>query len=54
VLIATARADGHLDAEDADVIMDYAGAEGARKGALADEVALAELRRNLMHRSPGQ
>ena len=44
VLIAVARADGHLDAREADVIMDYARAEGARKGVKEDETALAELR----------
>jgi tellurite resistance protein len=44
VLIAVARADGYLDAKEVDVIMDYARAEGARKGVTEDEAALGELR----------
>jgi tellurite resistance protein len=44
VLIAVARADGYLDAKEVDVIMDYARAEGARKGVTGDEAALGELR----------
>jgi len=44
VLIAIARADGQLDAEEVDVIMEYARSEGARKGVAADEAALSELR----------
>jgi tellurite resistance protein len=52
VLIAVARADGHLDAEEVDVIMDYARAEGARKGVTEDEAALAELRRYIERLQP--
>jgi tellurite resistance protein len=52
VLIAVARADGNLDAEEVDVIMDYARAEGARKGVAADEAALAELRRYIERIQP--
>ncbi len=52
VLIAVARADGHLDAEEVDVIMDYARAEGARKGVKEDEAALAELRRYIERLQP--
>ena len=52
VLIAVARADGHLDAEEVDVIMDYARAEGARKGVTEDEAALAELRRHIERLQP--
>ena len=52
VLIAVARADGHLDAEEVDVIMDYARAEGARKGVIGDEAALAELRRYIERLQP--
>jgi tellurite resistance protein len=44
VLIAIARADGRLDAEEVNLIIDYARAEGARKGVTEDEAALAELR----------
>ena len=50
VLIAVARADGHLDAEEVDVIMDYARVEGARKGVIHNEAALAELRRYYIER----
>ena len=52
VLIAIARADGQLDAEEVDVIMDYARSEGARKGVTADETALAELRRYIERLQP--
>ncbi|MDH3513066.1 MAG: hypothetical protein OER85_19680 [Gammaproteobacteria bacterium] len=52
VLIALARADGHLDAKEVDVIMDYARAEGARKGVAEDEAALAELRRYIERLQP--
>ncbi len=52
VLIAVARADGHLDTEEVDVIMDYARAEGARKGVRADEAALVELRRYIERLQP--
>ena len=52
VLIAVARADGHLDAKEVDVIMDYARAEGARKGVTQDEAALAELRRYIERLQP--
>ena len=52
VLIAIARADGHLDAKEVDVIMDYARAEGARKGVTKDEAALAELRRYIERLQP--
>jgi tellurite resistance protein len=52
VLIAVARADGHLDAEEVDAIMDYARAEGARKGVTEDEAALAELRRYIERLQP--
>jgi len=52
VLIAVARADGHLDAEEVDVIMDYARAEGVRKGVTADEAALVELRRYIERLQP--
>ena len=52
VLIAVARADGHLDDEEVDVIMDYARAEGARKGVQEDEAALAELRRYIKRLQP--
>ena len=52
VLIAVARADGHLDAEEVDVIMDYARAEGARKGVTENEAALAELRRYIERLQP--
>ena len=52
VLIAIARADGQLDAEEIDVIMEYARAEGARKGVAEDEVALAELRRYIERLQP--
>jgi tellurite resistance protein len=52
VLIAVARADGHLDAEEVDVIMDYARAEGGRKGVTEDEAALAELRRYIERLQP--
>ena len=52
VLIAIARADGQLDAEEVDVIMEYARAEGARKGVTEDEAALAELRRYVERLQP--
>jgi uncharacterized tellurite resistance protein B-like protein len=52
VLIAIARADGQLDAEEVDVIMDYARSEGARKGVTADEAALVELRRYIERLQP--
>ena len=52
VLIAIARADGQLDAEEVDVIMEYARSEGARKGITADEAALAELRRHIERLQP--
>jgi tellurite resistance protein len=52
VLIAIARADGHLDAEEVDVILDYARAEGARKGVTRDEASLAELRRYIERLQP--
>jgi tellurite resistance protein len=52
VLIAIARADGHLDAEEVDVIMDYARSEGARKGVPEDAAALAELRRYIERLQP--
>jgi tellurite resistance protein len=52
VLLAVARADGHLDAKEVDVIMDYARAEGARKGVTEDEAALAELRRYIERLQP--
>ena len=52
VLIAIARADGHLDAEEIDVIMEYARTEGARKGVPADDTALAELRRYIERLQP--
>jgi len=52
VLIAVARADGNLDAEEVDVIMDYARAEGARKGVTEDEAALAELRNYIERLQP--
>lgn len=52
VLIAIARADGQLDAEEIDVIMEYARSEGARKGVTEDEVALAELRRYIERLQP--
>src|SRR5210317_1576788 len=52
VLIAVARADGHLNAEEVDVIMDYARAEGTRKGVTEDEAALAELRRYVERLQP--
>jgi tellurite resistance protein len=52
VLIAIARADGQLDAEEVDVIMEYARSEGARKGVMADEAALAELRRYIERLQP--
>jgi tellurite resistance protein len=52
VLIAVARADGRLDAEEVDVIMDYARVEGARKGVTTDEAALAELRRYIERLQP--
>ena len=52
VLIAVARADGQLDAEEVDVIMDYARAEGARKGVTEDEAALVELRRYIERLQP--
>jgi len=52
VLIAVARADGQLDAEEVDVIMDYARAEGARKGVTEDETALTGLRRYIERLQP--
>ena len=52
VLIAIARADGQLDADEVDVIMEYARTEGARKGVTADEAALAELRRYIERLQP--
>ena len=52
VLIAVARADGHLDAEEVNEIMDYARAEGARKGVIEDQAALAELRRYIERLQP--
>jgi uncharacterized tellurite resistance protein B-like protein len=52
VLIAIARADGQLDTEEVDVIMEYARAEGARKGVTEDEAALAELRRYIERLQP--
>ena len=52
VLIAVARADGRLDTEEVDVIMDYARAEGTRKGVTEDEAALAELRRYIERLQP--
>mgnify|MGYP001546947622 FL=1 len=52
VLIAIARADGQLDADEVDVIMEYARTEGARKGVTADETALAELRRYIERLQP--
>lgn len=52
VLIAIARADGQLDTEEVDVIMDYARAEGARKGVTADETALSELRHYIERLQP--
>jgi len=52
VLIAVARADGQLDAEEVDVIMDYARAEGARKGVTEDEAALTGLRRYIERLQP--
>lgn len=52
VLIAVARADGQLDEEEIDAIMDYARAEGARKGVPDDEVALTELRRYIERLQP--
>jgi tellurite resistance protein len=52
VLIAIARADGQLDAEEVDVIMEYARAEGARKGVTEDATALAELRRYIERLQP--
>jgi tellurite resistance protein len=52
VLIAIARADGQLDAEEVDAIMEYARAEGARKGVTEDATALAELRRYIERLQP--
>jgi tellurite resistance protein len=52
VLIAIARADGHLDDEEVDVIMEYARSEGARKGVTADEAALSELRHYIERLQP--
>lgn len=52
VLIGVARADGQLDAEEVDVMMEYARAEGARKGVTEDEAALAELRRYVERLQP--
>ena len=52
LLIAIARADGQLDAEEVDVIMDYARAEGARKGVTENKAALAELRRYIERLQP--
>ncbi len=52
VLIAVARSDGHLDDKEVDAIMDYARAEGARKGVTQDEAALAELRRYIERLQP--
>jgi tellurite resistance protein len=52
VLIAVARADGQLDAEEVDAIMDYARAEGNRKGVTEDEAALAELCRYIERLQP--
>ena len=52
VLIAIARADGRLDAEEVDVIMEYARSEGGRKGVPEDEAALAELRRYIERLQP--
>jgi tellurite resistance protein len=52
VLIAIARADGRLDDEEVDLIMDYARTEGARKGVPEDEAALAELRRYIERLQP--
>ena len=52
VLIAIARADGQLHAEEVDAIMDYARAEGARKGVPEDEAILAELRRYIERLQP--
>jgi hypothetical protein len=50
--IAVAQADGHLDAEEVDVIMDYVRAEGARKGVTKDEAARAEFRRYIERLQP--
>ena len=52
VLIAIARADGHLDAEEVDMILDYARAEGARKGVPENKAALDELRRYIERLQP--
>jgi len=52
VLIAVSLAYGHLNAEEVDVIMDYARAEGTRKGVTEDEAALAELRRYVERLQP--
>ena len=52
VLTAVARSDGHLDAEEVDAIMDYARAEGSRKGVAEDEASLAELRRYIERLQP--
>ena len=52
VLIATARADGRLDPEEVDVIVEYARSEGARKGVATDETGLAELRRYIERVQP--
>jgi len=43
VLIAIARVDGQLDADEVDVIMEYARSEGARKAVTADEAELEML-----------
>lgn len=52
VLIAVARADGHLDPREVDAIMNYARVEGGRKGVTEDETALAELRRYIERLQP--
>ena len=52
VLIAIARADGQLDAQEVDAMIEYARSEGARKGVTADEAALAELRRYIERLQP--
>lgn len=52
VLIAVARADGQLAPEEVDAIMDYARAEGTRKGVTEDAAALAELRRYIERLQP--
>ena len=52
VLIAIARADGHLDPEEVNLILDYARSEGARKGVPEDAAALTELRRYIERLQP--